>query len=200
MAVQREELMLEAVHNTFGVPVNEAYNFLIEKGITNSLKTWVETYNRKEGNWDELLQNKNALVQNYDVSASGGDDVSSYFASLGYNNTEATVAGGGFQRISGKFNFQHDFTKKLKFSVKHDGFEYTGRMHFWNRSIYFGNQNATPYFISPWDQPFLPDGVTLNTATTSSFFNTLYTLENDVYQNDLTRGMLNSFIEWEIIR
>jgi len=196
--MQREELMLESVHNTFGVPVDEAYNFIIEKNLTNRLKTWVETYNRKEGNWNELLKNKNALVQNYDISASGGDAVSSYFISLGYNNTEATLVGGGFQRISGKFNFQHDFSQKVKFSVNMM-VSNTRQDAFLEQSLYFGGQNATRYFMSPWEQPYLTDGVTLNTAATSSFYNTLYTLENDVYKNDLTRGILNSFIEWKII-
>jgi TonB-linked SusC/RagA family outer membrane protein len=196
---QREELMLEAVHNTYGVPVNEAYNFIIEKNLTNSLKTWVETYNRKEGKWNDLLQNKNALVQNYDVSALGGDAVSSYFASLGYNNTEATIVGGGFQRISGKFNFQRDFTERVKFGVNMM-VSNTRQDAFLEQSLYLGNQNVTRYLMSPWDQPFLADGVTLNTATTSSFYNTLYTHENDVSKNDLTRGMVNSFVEWEILK
>lgn len=196
--LQREQLMLEAVHNTFNVPLDEAYNFLIEKRITNSLKTWVETYNRKEGNWNELLKNENALVQNYDISASGGDAVSSYYASLGYNNTEATIVGGGFQRISGKFNFQRDFTKKVKFGINMM-VSNTRQDAFLEQSIYFANQNATRYMMSPWEQPFLSDGNTLNTAITSSFFNTLYTLENDVYENNLTRGIFNTFIEWKII-
>jgi TonB-linked SusC/RagA family outer membrane protein len=195
---QREELMLESVHNTFNVPVDEAYNFLIDNKITNSLKTWVETYNRKEGNWDELLLNKNALVQNYDVSASGGDEVSNFYASLGYNNTEATVVGGDFSRISGKFNYQRHFTKKVKFAANMM-VSNTKQDAILEQSVYFGSPNSTRYLMSPWEQPYLADGVTLNTATTSSFYNTLYTLENDVYQNDLTRGMINSFIEWEIM-
>jgi len=195
--VQREELMLEAVHNTFNVPVDQAYNYLIEKGINYSLKTWVETYNRKEGNWDDLLKNKNALFQNYDISAAGGDEVSNFYASLGYNNTEATVFGGEFSRISGKFNYQRNFSENVKFAVNMM-VSNTKQDAFLEQSAYFGNPNATRYMMSPWEQPYLTDGVTLNTATTSSYFNTLYTLENDVYQNDLTRGMVNSFIEWEI--
>jgi TonB-linked SusC/RagA family outer membrane protein len=195
---QREELMLEAVHNTFNVPVDKAYNFLIDNKINYSLKTWAETYNRKEGNWDELLLNKNALVQNYDVSASGGDEVSNFYASLGYNNTEATVKGGEFSRISGKFNYQRHFTENVKFAANMM-VSNTKQDAFLEQSAYFGNPNATRYMMSPWEQPFLADGVTLNTATTASYFNTLYTLENDIYQNEFTRGMMNSFIEWEII-
>ncbi len=196
---QREELMLEAVHNTFNVPVDEAYDFLISNNINNTLKVWNETYKRKEGNWDDLLKNKNALVQNYDFSASGGDAASSFFASLGYNNTEATVVGGEFQRISGKFNFRRQFSSSVNFGVNMT-VSNTRQNALLEQSIYFGNPNATRYFISPWEQPYLTDGVTLNTATTSSFFNTLYTLENDIFKNDLTKGMVNSFVEWEIIR
>lgn len=196
--VEREELMLEAVHNTFNVPVDQAYNYLIDKGITYSLKTWVETYNRKEGNWGDLLRNKNAVVQNYDISASGGDEVSDFYTSLGYNNTESTVFGGGFSRISGKFNYQRYFTDEVKFGVNLM-VSNSNQDATLEQSAYFGNPNATRYLMSPWEQPFLTDGVTLNTSTTSSYFNTLYTLENDVYKNELTRGMLNSFVEWKII-
>ncbi len=194
---QREELMLEAVHNTFNIPVEEAYYFLVDNNITSSLKTWNETYNRNEGNWNDLLKNKNALVQNYDFSASGGDAATTFFASLGYNNTEATVVGGGFQRVTGKFNFGHYFSAKIKFGTN-IMFSNTRQDAFLEQSLYFGNPNATRYLMSPWEQPYLSDGVTLNTATSSSFFNTLYTLKNDVSKNDLTKGIVNSFIEWKI--
>ncbi|HSH20243.1 MAG TPA: SusC/RagA family TonB-linked outer membrane protein, partial [Draconibacterium sp.] len=115
-----------------------------------------------------------------------------------YNNTEATVIGGEFQRISGKFNFQHKFSQKVKFGTNML-VSNTQQHALLEQSIYFGNPNATRYLMSPWEQPYLADGVTLNTSLTSSFHNTLYTLENDIYKNDLTRGMINSFIEWEII-
>lgn len=195
---EREELMLEAVHNSFNVPLDEAYDFLIDNNVTNSLKVWNETYNRKEGNWDELLLNKNALVQNYDISASGGDEISSFFASLGYNNTEATVVEGDFQRISGKFNFQHKFSQRVNFGLNAN-VSNTRQDAFLEQSAFFGNPNFTRYLMSPWEQPFSADGTTLNTALTTSVHNTLYTLENDLYRNDLTRGMLNSFISWNIL-
>lgn len=196
---QREELMLEAVHNTYNnVPVNEAYNYLIENKINNSLKIWNETYNRNEGNWNELLKNKNALVQNYNFSASGGNARTSFLASLGFNNTEATVAGGEFQRISGKFNIKHQFSRKVKSGVNMT-VSNTRQDAFLEQSLYLANPNATRYLMSPWEQPFLTDGVTLNTSVTSSLYNTLFTLENDISKNELTKGMINSFIEFEIL-
>jgi TonB-linked SusC/RagA family outer membrane protein len=195
---QREELMLEAVHNTYGVTVEEAYNFLIDKGIATGLQTWKERNNGKEGDWDRLLQNKNALFQNYDISASGSDPASSFYASLGYMSSEATVIGGDFQRTSGKFNYSRKFSSNVKFSVN-SMFANSKQDAFLEQSIYFGNPHATKYLMSPWEQPFRADGVTLNTDLTSSLYNTLYTLQNDVYKNDLTRGMVNSSVEWEIV-
>lgn len=196
--VQREELLLEAVHNTYKIPVEQAYNYLIDKGINYSLKTWVETCNRKEGNWNELLQNKNAPVQNYDISVSGGTGTSGFYASLGYNNTEATIHGSGFSRISGKFSFHQDLTDELKFSANMS-ISNSRQDALLEQSAYLGNPNSTRYLMSPWEQPYLADGKTLNTSTTSAFYNTLYTLANDISRNDYTRGMINTQVEWDII-
>ncbi|MBK6285509.1 MAG: hypothetical protein IPF54_25120 [Draconibacterium sp.] len=77
-------------------------------------------------------------------------------------------------------------------------FSNTRQNPFLEQSLYFGNPNAARFLMSPWEQTYLADGVTLNTATTSSFFNSLYTLENDISKNDLTKGMVNSFVEWEV--
>ncbi len=195
--MQREELMLEAVHNSFNVPVNQAYDFLVKNNLTNTLKTWVETYNRKETNWQNLLTNKNSLVQNYTISASGSDGDSRYYASLGYNNTESTVIGNEFSRISGKFRYQRNFTPDVVFSAN-IMISNTTQDALLEQSAYFGNPMSTRYLMSPWEQAYLADGKTLNTATTSSFYNTLYLMENDINKNDLTRGLLNTTLKWKI--
>ena len=195
--VQREELMLEAVHNSFNVPIDEAYNFIIKNNLTNTLKTWVETYNRKESDWQNLLTNKNALVQNYSISASGSDGDSRYYASLGYNNTESTVVGNEFSRISGKLGFQRNFTPGVIFSAN-ILVSSTRQDAILEQSSYFGNPMSTRYLMSPWEQAYLADDKTLNAATTSSFYNTLYLMENDLFENDLTRGLLNTSLEWKI--
>jgi TonB-linked SusC/RagA family outer membrane protein len=195
--VQREELMLEAVHNTYNVPIEEAYDFLIKNNLTNTLKTWVETYNRKESDWQDLLTNKNALVQNYSISASGSDGDSRYYASLGYNNTESTVVGNEFSRISGKLGFQRNFTPNIVFSTN-IMISNTRQNAILEQSAYFGNPMSTRYLMSPWEQAYLADDKTLNTATTSSFYNTLYLMENDLFENDLTRGLFNASLEWKI--
>ncbi|MGE0020526.1 MAG: SusC/RagA family TonB-linked outer membrane protein [Draconibacterium sp.] len=195
--VQREELMLEAVHNTFDVPLNEAYDFIIKNNLTTTLKTWVETYNRNESNWKDLLTNKNAIVQNYSISASGSDSDSRYYASLGYNNTESTVIENDFSRISGRLGYQQNFTPGILFSAN-IMVSNTKQDAILEQSAYFGNPGSTRYLMSPWEQAYLADGKTINTTTTSSFYNTLYLMNNDLYENDLTRGLLSTSLEWKI--
>lgn len=180
---QKAELLQEAAFNTFGdpygFPEKEVYSFL--------------NWNGQEGNWNNLLINDNALVQNYAVSASGGDDQSSFYASLGYNNTEATVYGSDFERITGKLNYNRNFSGKVRFStnISVSNIRQNGIVE---PSLYFRNPHLTRYFMSPWEQPYLDDGVTLN--TNANPYNTLYTIENDILTNDLTRGIANSFVEW----
>lgn len=195
--VQREELMLEAVHNSFDVPLDEAYDFIIKNNLTTTLKTWVETYNRNESNWKDLLTNKNAMVQNYSISASGSDSDSRYYASLGYNNTESTVIENDFSRISGRLGYQRNFTPDILFSAN-IMVSNTRQDAILEQSAYYGNPVSTRYLMSPWEQAYLADGKTINTATTSSFYNALYLMEYDLYVNDLTRGLLSSSLEWKI--
>lgn len=199
---QRAELLQEAAFNTYGAKYGfdeaGAYDFIAEN-LADDLRYWKEDLNSKEGNWGELVKNKNALVQNYDISASGGDAVSSFYASLGYNQTEATVIGGKFKRLTGKLNYNRNFSDKVKFSTNITASN-TIQDAYLEQSAYFANPHLTRYFMSPWEQPYMADGKTLNTNLNTSVFNTLYTIANDISQNDLTRGIVNSFIEWEIIK
>ncbi|MFW5830636.1 MAG: SusC/RagA family TonB-linked outer membrane protein [Prolixibacteraceae bacterium] len=194
---QKAELLGEAAFNTFGesngFTEDEAQNYLTEVLNVSALKNW----NGEEGNWDELLQNKNAPVQNYDVSASGGDAISSFYASLGYSNTEATVIGANFERLSAKFNYNRRFSASVNFAtnILVSDISQHGIVE---PSVYFRNPHMTRYFMSPWIQPYLEDG-TLNINPSTSVVNTLYTIKNDILTNDLTRGITNSYLEWKVL-
>jgi len=194
---QKSELLQEAVYNSFGVGGNfskeDAYFFATEVLNISALKNWDGT----EYNWNELLQNKNAPVQNYNVSARGGDEISSFYASLGFNNTESTAYGSGFERITAKLNYSRNFSASLRFStnlsiasIRQNGIT--------EPSLYFRNPHLTKYFMNPWISPYTNDGRTLNTSPETSVFNTLYTIDNDILTNDLTRGLANTSLEWRV--
>ncbi|HKI90477.1 MAG TPA: SusC/RagA family TonB-linked outer membrane protein [Draconibacterium sp.] len=192
----RAELLQEAAYNSFGqlygFSKDQAADFL--KNLTPALANW----DGVDGNWGEALQNKNAPLQSYSVSAKGGDGISSFYASLGYDNMETTIIGGDFKRITSKLNYSRKFSEKVNFSAN-ASVSNTRQTVFIEQGAYLGNPQFTKYFMSPWEKPFLADGVTPNTNLGTSVINTIYTIQNDLSENDLTRGMVNSFMTWDIL-
>ena len=196
---QRRELYLEAVYNSYGTTggFNEdgAYDYMVTNNLDGGrLQNWDGT----EGNWADAVENKNAPVTNISLSATGGDDVSSFYASLGYNKTEATVIVSDLQRITGSLNYSRKFSDKIRFAVNAN-VSNTFQNAYLEQSSYFANPNLTKYFMSPWVSPYNADG-TLNITGLGSLFNTVYLAEHDITTNDLIRTLTNSSVEWEIIK
>jgi len=195
---QREELLLEGIYNTYGADngftLDGAYDFMVDNNLDGGrLQNW----NGIDGNWGQEVTNNDAAIQNINFSARGGDEKSTFYASLGYNYTEATVIGSDFKRITGQFNYTRNFKDNIKFSTT-NSVSNTFQNAFLEQSAYFANPHLTKYFMSPWEQPYTEDG-SLNIDLGTSIYNTLYLMENDIQTNDLTRFINNSFVEWEII-
>jgi len=195
---QRAELLLEGIYNTYGATYDftkeGAYDFMVDNNLDyGDLQNW----DGVDGNWAEEVTNEDAPVLNISFSARGGDEKSTFYASFGYNKTEATVIGSDFKRINGQLNYTRNFRKNLKFSTS-NSISNTFQNAFLETSAYFGNPHLTKYFMSPWEHPYNADG-TLNINLNTSVFNTIYLAENNIKTNDLTRGISNSFVEWEII-
>lgn len=64
---------------------------------------------------DEVL--RRGVTKNIDLSASGGNDRSKFFASGGYFEQNGIVIRSDFKRYSGKFNFNTDVTEFLKVGI-----------------------------------------------------------------------------------
>ncbi len=198
--VQRKELLLEAIYNTYGAANGfdeaGAWNWAVANPAFNlgGLRNW----DGKEGNWADAVTNKNAPVTNISLAATGGDNISSFYASLGYNKTEATVIASDLKRITGTLNYSRKLAEKVKFSINAN-VSNTFQNAFLEQSAYFANANLTKYFMSPWYSPYNADG-TLRTTGLGSIFNTVYLAEHDIQTNDLTRALTNSSVEWEIIK
>lgn len=192
----RSELLQEAAYNSFGqlygFSKDEAADFL--QNLTPVLANW----DGVDGKWSDALQNKNAPLQSYSVSATGGDEASSFYASLGYDNMETTVLGGDFERITSKLNYRRKFSEDVLFSTN-ASVSNARQTVFIEQGAYLGNPQFTKYFMSPWEKPFLADGVTPNTNLSTSLINTVFTIQNDLSENNLTRGMVNSFLTWNIL-
>lgn len=67
-------------------------------------------------NWyDEIF--RKAIVQNYQLSMSGGGDKTKVYFSAGYNQTEGIIKHTGFDRISGRLNVSHKVKDWVTFST-----------------------------------------------------------------------------------
>ena len=197
---QKKMLWGEAVRNAYGdytMSLQDAY----AAGIQNGFDFWglVANWNGKSTNWANLVTNKNAPIKSYNLSASGGDKLSSFHVSVGYDKTEGTVIGSGFKRYSASLDYNRDLTKTLKFStsnlvtnIKQNAYS--------EQSAYFSNPNLVKYFASPWDPAYNSDGTINITNYNGGGFNPLYIVKNNVDVNELTRAMSNSFLDLSILK
>jgi TonB-linked SusC/RagA family outer membrane protein len=64
---------------------------------------------------DELL--RNALIQNYELSSSGGNDKIKYYVSANYMDEQSTFIVGDFKRLSGRANIDVQVSKKLALGI-----------------------------------------------------------------------------------
>lgn len=195
---QRRELYLEAVYNTYGeangFTEDGAYDFVVANNLDGRrLQNW----DGVEGNWPDEVTNKNAPVTNINLSATGGDNISTFYASLGYTKTESTAILSSLERINGALNYTRKLADPVKFSINAN-VSNTFQDAYLEQSAYFANPNLTKYFMSPWINPYNTDG-TLN-INTGTLFNPMYLGKHDINTNDLTRAITSSFIEWEIIK
>lgn len=67
--------------------------------------------------WQSAIFNDNALMQNHDLSFSGGNDKSTYYASFGYYSQDGIVATdiSNYQRLSARLNSDHKLKSWLRF-------------------------------------------------------------------------------------
>ena len=65
---------------------------------------------------DEIT--RTAPYQNYNLSMSGGSEKTTYYASLGYNDTRGIIQNSGLSRITGRLNLDHQLFKWLKVGYK----------------------------------------------------------------------------------
>lgn len=203
-AAQREELYLEGLINSYGADEgfstpDAAFQWGLDNGFggAKNYDNWRKD-GRPEGDWGNAVLNPNAPILNVNISASGGDEVSSFYTSLGYMNNESVVIGNLFERITGQLNYSRKFSDKVRMSTTNT-ISYTNQDKiFLESSAYFANPHILKYFMPPTVRPYAADG-TPNIDYPASTYNILFLQENDVTWNHMLRGMSNSFFEVDII-
>lgn len=191
---ERETLYYEGIMNTYGTGSMEgARDFeAANLGDYGGYQAWNEA-GRPEGDWDEVIKNVDAPVQEHNISANGGGEKHSFYASLGYFDQEATVINSNFERISGSLNLNQSISDNLEFSSSNTG-SHSYQDGLLEGSAYFSSPHTARYFMSPIDPPYNDDG-SLNMNTNVP--NPLFIGRNDIDESKLTRILSNNSLAWQ---
>jgi TonB-linked SusC/RagA family outer membrane protein len=199
---QRQLLTGEALVNAYGAngsvrDLGVRPGSAIADGVAvGAIPAGYADYNGENYDWSGLIKNEDALMQNYNFSASGGDEISTFYASVGYNKTEATVIGGEFERLSGLIRMTRKLRDNIDFSTSVN-VSNTKQNPILEQGSFFSNPFITRYLMNPLNNPFNADGTPTTDLAYGSLHNTLYVLDNNITRNMLTRAISNSKLDWE---
>jgi TonB-linked SusC/RagA family outer membrane protein len=111
---------------------------------------------QQDTDWFDLVTQHNAMVENYNLSVSGGNAKTRFFISGEYMNHEGIIHTNGIDRISGRMNLDHKASDRLDLKVS-IGLSRTENNRIQNedsgRGILVRSLEQRPY-----DKPFKEDG------------------------------------------
>jgi TonB-dependent starch-binding outer membrane protein SusC len=191
---QRLTLLNESLVNGYGFSPSTAIQEAVDGRIISAR---VLEFDGTDYDWDGEIKNEDALLQNYTFSASGGSEESSFYASLGYNNTEATVVGSEFERITGSLSFDRKLRDNVDFTTSVN-VSNTKQNPILEQGSFFSNPFITKYLMNPFNNPYTEEGTPNPDLRFGSLHNTLYVLENNITRNALTRALSNTKVDWEL--
>lgn len=116
----RKKIDLVNAHD-FAVLQNEVVTNDNASGLNTSPKAlpWttaqIDSLSGKGNDWQDLVY-RNAIVQNHDLSISGGSQNLKYYTSFGYYDQDGIIKNSNFKRLSFRVNLSYDITKKLTIS------------------------------------------------------------------------------------
>lgn len=109
-AAEYSQLYLEAYRND-GIDVTDPAQFNAENYAV--MRDAID--NNLEGtDWQKEVQNKNALIQNYNFSVSGGSEKSKYNVSATWFDQEGTIINTGMKKFLLRINNDYKFTSNIK--------------------------------------------------------------------------------------
>lgn len=115
-------------------------------------------YSSQETDWQDEVFNKNALIQNYSLSISGGTEKSNYAFSASYFNQDGTIIGSNYERLTLRFNSSHKVRNWLKIGENLSFMSSEGRNAMNNSSSPGASVLSAALAMAPWDPTHYPEG------------------------------------------
>ncbi len=187
-AAQWDELYYESL-------VNAGFYGTIAEAQANEDSGWDGV---TDTDWNEEVKNDDAISQQYDFSARGGNEQTNYYVSLGYMQQDGVNVGSDFERVTGKVNLGTYLSEKFHLSNSLTASKVTqnGQLE---GTAYFGNPDGAVIFMRPTDRPRNDDGTPNITDLSGVFFNPLYIAANDINERVQSRILNNTQLTVDII-
>jgi TonB-dependent starch-binding outer membrane protein SusC len=135
---------------------NQKLDYEVQRGNPYGwTATELDSLRRINTNWqDEITQT--GITNNHQLSASGGNEKTTFFVSGGLFNQTGTVRRTGLKRYSGRMNLDHNINQNMKFGVR----SYVGWSNFENTTE-ANTGIASPLnairWANPYERPFDPN-------------------------------------------
>lgn len=159
-------------------------------------KTVLDLYNEGGVDWFDLIM-QNSVTQNYELSASGGSDKTSFIISLGFMDENGLLKNDNLKRYNGRVNVNHKIS---------DAFAAGANLQFTYRDWDRRADNVYTQLIKMHSmaQPYLADGTILDRPSelAVSHTNPLLNEVEGFYDNNTLSSRLfgNVFATWNILK
>jgi TonB-linked SusC/RagA family outer membrane protein len=150
--------------------------------------------------WDIIL--RNGTFQNYNLSATGGDEKSNFFASIGLKDEEGLQINNDYKQYNARFNFDY----KLK-SNMNTGIKFTGNWSDLSYALEEGFTDPDPVNTAGFDMQYVIAGITPYDPVSGKFGGVMAYGEDPqaynpytLYVNSLTkqnRQEANAIVYWD---
>lgn len=157
--------------------------------LDSELGDWSRDTNE---NWADLAYQDDAGIDQFDLSASGGNDKTKFYTSLQFSDQKGILINDRYKKLSARANIDHKASDKISFGLN---FSLSRSV---NNRLSDDNEFTTPMQLLalPAVQPArLPDG-TLNQNTL--YFNGLIKAENSTFETTTFRNISNIYAAWQI--
>jgi len=148
--------------------------------------------------WDIIV--RNGVMQNYNLSASGSNDKSNFFVSIGVMDEQGLQINNDYRRYNARFNYDYSVRDNLKIGTRFGGnwseWDYAGSEGFTQGSYVGTDLRAAIAGITPYDPVTGYYGGEMAYNENTLVYNPLQTYTN--VQNSQNRQEVNPslYIEW----
>ncbi|HKK46488.1 MAG TPA: SusC/RagA family TonB-linked outer membrane protein, partial [Balneolaceae bacterium] len=149
-------------------------------------------------NWGNVVRNDNAIQQQYDLSARGGNQNTTFYTSANYFQQEGQIIGSKLDRVSGKLNISHKLDETVTIKNDFTG-SYVTQDGILEGAGYFGSPVLAQYFMQPIDAAFNSDGTPNISNLSTNIFNPVYIQNNDIDRKRNYRLINNTNVDIQIL-